>query len=1169
MADVKNFGLIGLGTNVQYGKAGSRIINNAGTFNFKNAAGSGDVAITTAGITSSAGNVTLTTGNVVMSAAAGTLSIGGDTTLSRHAAGIFQMDGTAAFVLPSGTTGQQPTASATTGGVRYNSTTSGMEYSDGTQWVQLATGGVAVTAVSVATANGLAGTSSGGTTPQLTLSTTVTGVLKGNGTAISAAVSGTDLKTVGGNSIIGAGDVGTIGPTYGGTGLATFAAGTVLYASATDTWAAAVPGATSGVQPYDTDLTALANTSTTGVYVVTGSGTSATRTLVAPAAGITISNADGVSGNPTFALANDLAALEALSTRGYAVRTSNGQIMTLSGLSGGSGYSTPGTYTGVALTGGSGTGATADITVAGGAVTSVVLVNAGSGYLATDTGLSAADGDIGGRSGGSAFTINVASVDNETWTTRTINGTSGRVVVSNGNGVASNTDIDLATVTDSGTGTFLKFTRDSYGRVTGTTSVVANDIETLVNGTYVNVTGDTMSGNLVMSSAEVTGLPSTPSGPTAAASKAYVDALVASGATWLNPVTDIDLVDIVATEPGSPTTSTTYIAYGASPGYPQTWTGSFTVNQNDVVAWNGTAWVFVDTLTAGDRFVIAGEHGTIGAGLSGITISGHTLINSDLIQYVSGDPTLPAAWTLPNGTAGSGGTLPNGATVLVSDPNALDYGHTYLYNATTYLWVEIAGPGAVSAGIGLYYSGNVLNVGLGAGIQQLPSDEIGLDIVSGKAVQLTSSLTGGQLDFVLDGAGITSGLTQSASGLKIAATGVTNAMLTNSSITVNGDTGSFSQALGGTLIISGDATQGVSSTATAGTVDFTVQDASYTGTKGVAAFTATEFVVTGGVVAIGVIGNSNLANSSITFTGDSGSSGAIALGGTLSITGDSTLITTTGSAGNIDITLGTVNVAHGGTGLTTVNQYELLFGGPTNTVTQDVDLQFNPGSNTLTVGSATLAGAAGGDVTLTATATNGDINLVPNGTGAVIIGPAGAGLIQSDPSQPLTVRGNTFLSLESVTGDTTMILPASTTYKVTVSGPTATQYATGLANEDLVNKYYVDTVAGSATGDVKAVSATVTLTNASTNIGAALPAGATILSVKVNVTAVDTGTGTLEIGKSGNTSAYMTAVENDTQIAGLYLAETDVTEAASEQVIATCSGATSGTAKVIVTYQIA
>lgn len=49
-----------------------------------------------------------------------------------------------------------------------------------------------VTAVSVASANGFAGSSSGGATPALTLSTSITGILQGNGTAISAAtVTGT------------------------------------------------------------------------------------------------------------------------------------------------------------------------------------------------------------------------------------------------------------------------------------------------------------------------------------------------------------------------------------------------------------------------------------------------------------------------------------------------------------------------------------------------------------------------------------------------------------------------------------------------------------------------------------------------------------------------------------------------------------------------------------------------------------------------------------------------------------------------------------------------------------------------------------------------------------------------------------------------------------------
>ena len=53
-----------------------------------------------------------------------------------------------------------------------------------------------VTAVSVASSNGFAGSSSGGATPALTLSTSITGVLKGNGTAISAAANGTDYTLI-------------------------------------------------------------------------------------------------------------------------------------------------------------------------------------------------------------------------------------------------------------------------------------------------------------------------------------------------------------------------------------------------------------------------------------------------------------------------------------------------------------------------------------------------------------------------------------------------------------------------------------------------------------------------------------------------------------------------------------------------------------------------------------------------------------------------------------------------------------------------------------------------------------------------------------------------------------------------------------------------------------
>jgi hypothetical protein len=91
--------------------------------------------------------------------------------------------GAAPVATAAGTTGQVLTA--TTGGAP--------------TWANPATSGT-VTSVSVVSANGFAGTvATATTTPAITLTTTITGLLKGNGTAISAAVANTDyvpLSTV-------------------------------------------------------------------------------------------------------------------------------------------------------------------------------------------------------------------------------------------------------------------------------------------------------------------------------------------------------------------------------------------------------------------------------------------------------------------------------------------------------------------------------------------------------------------------------------------------------------------------------------------------------------------------------------------------------------------------------------------------------------------------------------------------------------------------------------------------------------------------------------------------------------------------------------------------------------------------------------------------------------
>jgi hypothetical protein len=110
-------------------------------------------------------------------------------------------------------------------------------YFNGSDYVKVATstGTGSVTAVSVVSANGLAGTSSGGATPALTLSTSITGVLKGNGTAISAATAGTDyLAPPSGTAILKANSGGALANATAGTDYV--APGTATTFTATQTF---------------------------------------------------------------------------------------------------------------------------------------------------------------------------------------------------------------------------------------------------------------------------------------------------------------------------------------------------------------------------------------------------------------------------------------------------------------------------------------------------------------------------------------------------------------------------------------------------------------------------------------------------------------------------------------------------------------------------------------------------------------------------------------------------------------------------------------------------------------------------------------------------------------------------------------------------------------------
>jgi hypothetical protein len=132
-----------------------------------------------------------------------------------------------------------------------------------------------VTSVSVVSANGFAGTvATATTTPAITLTTTITGLLKGNGTAISAATSGTDYApATSGTSILYGNGAGGFSNVTIGTGVS-FVGGT-LSATGPGGTVTSVAALTLGTTGTDLSST-VANSTTTPVITLNVPTASAT-----------------------------------------------------------------------------------------------------------------------------------------------------------------------------------------------------------------------------------------------------------------------------------------------------------------------------------------------------------------------------------------------------------------------------------------------------------------------------------------------------------------------------------------------------------------------------------------------------------------------------------------------------------------------------------------------------------------------------------------------------------------------------------------------------------------------------------------------------------------------------------------------------------------------------
>lgn len=196
-------------------------------------------------------------------------------------------------------------------------------------------------------------------------------------------------------------------------------------------------------QGSDADLTAISALSGTGLLSRTGAATYAERTIQQPAAGITVTNGDGVSGDPTLALADDLAAVEGLATSGVVTRTgaSTWAATTIADRAivvgdAGNLVQGIGPLTDGQLLIGSTAGdpAAASLTAPAAGVTITGGANSVTFALADD--LAAVEG--------LASTGMAARTASNTWTTRTITATAGETSVSDGDGVAGNPTIGIA-----------------------------------------------------------------------------------------------------------------------------------------------------------------------------------------------------------------------------------------------------------------------------------------------------------------------------------------------------------------------------------------------------------------------------------------------------------------------------------------------------------------------------------------------------------------------------------------------------------------------------------------------------------------------------------------------------------------------------------------------------
>ncbi len=275
-----------------------------------------------------------------------------------------------------------------------------------------------------------------------------------------------------------------------------------------------------------------------------------------------------------------------------------------------------------------------------------------------------------------------------------------------------------------------------------------------------------------------------------------------SGISWQEPVQTLNLIsdaDQGAAPPAAPVRGDSYVA--------NNWGGGYT--DDHLYEWNGSAWSDLGLLTSGMRFIISAVSVTSAAG----SFVGQ---DNDFAEWDG------ATWTFVSPV--------DGFACLATNDNSLYENDGYTYSGASAGWVQFTGAGQINAGTALTKDGNTLNVGLGAGVAELPGDEVGLDLSADTGLALTSLLTAGKLTLQNDGSTID---VNGSNQIYVPASGIGEVQITSAAI-AEGLTGGS----GTTLSVEPDSTSGAAVAPVSSTANGTgtkVDNASVVHTAGVLA----------------------------------------------------------------------------------------------------------------------------------------------------------------------------------------------------------------------------------------------------------------------------------------------------------------------------------------------